>query len=202
MRSRRSGSWALGDVIIGLHIYTRARFDGGPLRHTSVPMLRMGLVGAAPISCSAYVFWGSDYTCIQKCMYSQIVCNGFWRFTFCLHIYTRARFDGGPLRHTSVPMLGIRLVGAAPISCSAYVFWGSDYTCIQKCMYSQIVCNGFWRFTFCLLLECNLFAFYCSIVFLLLYFSASARLMLRCGSPLSPGHDVGRGVSEQSACTS
>jgi len=84
MRSRRSGSWALGDVIIGLHIYTRARFDGGPLRHTSVPMLGMGLVGAAPISCSAYVFWGSDYTCIQKCMYSQIVCNGFWRFTFCL----------------------------------------------------------------------------------------------------------------------
>jgi len=44
--------------------------------------------------------------------------------------------------------------------------------------------------------------FIVSIVFLLLYFSASARLMLRCGSPLSPGHDVGRGVSEQSACTS
>jgi len=41
-----------------------------------------------------------------------------------------------------------------------------------------------------------------SIVFLVINFIASARLMLRCGSPLSPGRDVGRGVSEQSACTS
>jgi len=41
-----------------------------------------------------------------------------------------------------------------------------------------------------------------SIVFLLLHFTALARLMLRCGSPLSPGRDVGRGVSEQIACTS
>jgi len=30
-------------------------------------MLGLGLVGAAPISCSAYVFGGSVYTCIQKC---------------------------------------------------------------------------------------------------------------------------------------
>jgi len=53
----------------------------------------------------------------------------------------------------------------------------------------------------------NLFAFaiysplVASIVFLLLHFTATARLMLRCGSPLSPGHDVGHGVSEQSAST-
>jgi len=40
------------------------------------------------------------------------------------------------------------------------------------------------------------------IVFLLLHFTATALLMHRCRSPLSPGHDVGRGVSEQSACRS
>jgi len=28
--------------------------------------------------------WGFCYTCIQKCTHSQIVCNCFWRFTFCL----------------------------------------------------------------------------------------------------------------------
>jgi len=55
-----------------------------PLRRTSVPMLELGLVGAATISCSVYVIGGSVYTCIQKCMYSQIVCDCFWRFTFCL----------------------------------------------------------------------------------------------------------------------
>jgi len=44
--------------------------------------------------------------------------------------------------------------------------------------------------------------FIVSIVFLLLHFTVSAWLMLQCGSPLSPGRDVGRGVSEQSACTS
>jgi len=50
------------------------------------------------------------------------------------------------------------LVGAAPISCSAYVIGGSVYTCIQKCMYSQIVCDCFWRFTFWFIIsECNLF---------------------------------------------
>jgi len=44
--------------------------------------------------------------------------------------------------------------------------------------------------------------FIVSIVFLLLHFTVSAWLMLQCESPLSPGHDVGRGVSEQSACRS
>jgi len=40
----------------------------------------------------------------------------------------------------------------------AYVIGGSVYTCIQKCMYSQIICDCLWRFTFWfIILECNLF---------------------------------------------
>jgi len=35
MRSRLSGSWVLGDVIIGLYIYIRARFDGGSQKHNT-----------------------------------------------------------------------------------------------------------------------------------------------------------------------
>jgi len=38
--------------------------------------------------------------------------------------------------------------------------------------------------------------FIVSIVFLLLQFTVSAWLMLQCGSPLSPGHDVGRHLPE------
>jgi len=79
----------------------------------------------------------------------------------------------------------------------------SVYTCFQKCMYSQNVCNCFWRFNFFLLFSSAIYSpFIVSIVFLQLHFTASARLMLRCGLPLSPGHDVGHGVSEESACTS
>jgi len=40
-------------------MYVRMRRMGVPLRHTSVTMLGLGLVGAAPISCSTYVFGGS-----------------------------------------------------------------------------------------------------------------------------------------------
>jgi len=49
---------------------------------------------------------------------------------------------GVPLRHTSVPMLGPRVVGAAPISCSTYVFTGSVTHAFR------IVCSCVWRFTF------------------------------------------------------
>jgi len=49
------------------------------------------------------------------------------------------------------------LVGAAPISCSAYAIGDPVYTCIQKCMYSQIVCDCFWAIHFLfIILECNL----------------------------------------------
>jgi len=64
-----------------------------PLRHTSVPMLGLGLVGAAPFSCSAYVFGGSVYTCIQKCMFSKIVCNCFFLAIHLLFIiYSPSQF--------------------------------------------------------------------------------------------------------------
>jgi len=35
MRSRRSGSWALKDVLIGLYIYIRAMLDGGSQKHST-----------------------------------------------------------------------------------------------------------------------------------------------------------------------
>jgi len=35
MRSRRSGSWALGDVTIGLYIYIRAILDDGSQKHNT-----------------------------------------------------------------------------------------------------------------------------------------------------------------------
>jgi len=59
----------------------------------------------------------------------------------CIDMYVSMHRMRVPLRHTSVPMLGLWLLGAASISCSACVFGGSVYTCIQKCMYSKIVYN-------------------------------------------------------------
>jgi len=39
MRSRRSGSWALGDFIIGLYTYIRARLKGGLQKQNTKIML-------------------------------------------------------------------------------------------------------------------------------------------------------------------
>jgi len=61
----------------------------------------------------------------------------------CIDMYVCMHRMGVPLRITTVPMLGLGLVGAAPISFSVYVLGGSVYTCIQKRMYSKIVCNCF-----------------------------------------------------------
>jgi len=112
MRSRRSGSCALGNFIIGLYIYIRARLEGGLQKQKTKITLHKKITlslyryvcmhasyessTAAHVSSNArdgagrsssnflftYVFDGSVNTCIQKCMYSQIVCNCFGDLLF------------------------------------------------------------------------------------------------------------------------
>jgi len=61
---------------------------------------------------------------------------------------------GVPLQHTSVPMLGLGLVGAAPLSCSTYVLGGSVTLAFRNACTRRL-------FDFVYNFECDLFAFYC-----------------------------------------
>jgi len=109
---------------------------------------------------------------------------------------------GVPPWHTSVPMLGLELVGAAPISCSTYVFEGSVTLAFRNARTRKLFVIVFGDSLFVCNFECNLFAFHCFLCRFLFHFVGTASLTLRCGSLPSPGCDVDRGVSEQSACRS
>jgi len=97
-----------------------------------------------------------------------------------------------PLQRTSVPMLELELVGAAPISCSRMYLMVLFTLAIRNASTRKLFVIVFGDLIF-VNFECSLFGFYWFLL---------SRLMLRCGSQLSAGRDVGRGVSEHSACTS
>jgi len=89
----------------------------------------------------------------QKLRYTKKITLSLYRYV-CMH----ASYESSTAAHVSSN------ARAGTGRCSSnflftYVFDGSIYTCIQKCMYFQNVCNCFGVFFF-VNFECSLFAFY------------------------------------------
>jgi len=91
----------------------------------------------------------------QKLRYTKKQHYGYIDMYVCMHRM------GVPLRHTSVPMLGLGLVGAAPISSSTYALGGYATLAFRSACTRRLFEIVFGDSLFVYNFECDLFAFYC-----------------------------------------
>jgi len=142
----------LGDFIIGLYIYIRARLDGGLQKQNT------------------------------KISYTKKTTLSLYRYVCIMH---RMRV---PLRRTSVPLLELGLVGAAPISCLRMYLMvlftlAFRNACTRKLLVIVFGDSLFVNF------ECSLFAFYWFLLFFCCF--TSLQLLSLCSDV---GHHFLQGV--------